>query len=152
MPAPRAPKNIQRPEAVDEAVAREIALLRDGIDRDDIYGAMQGLAKIGAPAVDSLIRILKDPKERPIVRARAGETLALIGDRRAVRPLIDVLDDPDVELRWHAVVSLGKFRAVEAVTALRRLAAGDDGGFGIGKSLRVTVRNAAAEALRKIEG
>jgi HEAT repeat protein len=137
---------------VEDSISRALASLRAGSDPDDVYGAMQRLARIGTPAVEPLIRILRDAKERPVVRARAGESLEMIGDRRAVQPLIDVLDDPDVELRWSAIGSLGRLRAAEAVPALRRLAAADAGGFSITTSLHVTVRQAAAEALARIEG
>ena len=77
-------------------VQREIKRLGSGADRDEIYGAMQVLCRIGGRALPSLIRILLDQGERCIVRCRVADTLGMLGDSKAVEPLVTILSDSDV--------------------------------------------------------
>ena len=56
----------------------------------DVRPAAGALAKIGAPAVEPLIAALKDPNSD--VRKAAAGALGVIGDARAVRPLIAALE------------------------------------------------------------
>ena len=41
------------------------------------------------------------------VRWRVIEALGIIGDKRAVKTLVDLLSDNEPEIRWRAVKSLG---------------------------------------------
>jgi HEAT repeat protein len=55
--------------------------------------ASAALAEIGKPAVESLLKSLDN--EDPRTRQHAAVALGMIGDRRAVGPLINRLDDKD---------------------------------------------------------
>ena len=70
--------------------------------------AKKALARMGSPAVEPLIALLTDSNEW--VRLDAVETLGLIGDRRAVAPLHQTLnqmvDDDDVPFATIVVTSL----------------------------------------------
>jgi len=58
-------------------------------DRDVLIGAAEALRKIGEPAVEPLIQTLKDWDED--VRYQAAELLRVIGDARAVEPMVQAL-------------------------------------------------------------
>ncbi len=63
-------------------------------DNDKIRtDAENALIRIGKPAVDPLIILLKD-RENP-ARASAAKILGEIGDSKAIKPLIDCLMDPE---------------------------------------------------------
>lgn len=79
------------------------------------------LVKIGKPAVEPLIAALTAESEW--VRSLAAETLGIIGDRRAVDALINLLQDDDesVKVKTYAAEALGKIgdpRAIRPITAL----------------------------------
>jgi len=62
-------------------------------DNDEIRAnAENALIRIGEPAIEPLIGILKD-KENP-VRVSAAKILGKIGNRSAIKPLIDCLTEP----------------------------------------------------------
>ena len=62
-------------------------------DNDEIRAnAENALIRIGEPAIEPLIEILKD-KENP-ARASAAKILGKIGDGSAIKPLIDCLTEP----------------------------------------------------------
>jgi HEAT repeat protein len=71
-----------------EQIARQIELLRDP-DWYEAFENFEVLASFGPPAVDPLIAALKDPCEP--VRQPAARALGLIGDKRALQPLVEVL-------------------------------------------------------------
>jgi HEAT repeat protein len=58
-------------------------------DRDVRIGPAEALRKIGEPAVESLIQTLKDWDDD--VRYQAAELLRVIGDARAVEPMVQAL-------------------------------------------------------------
>ena len=65
---------------------------------------------------DSCIKALKDDDKR--MRSYAAESLGILGDERAVEPLIESLKDKDSWVRSCAarsLVKLGERRAVEAL-------------------------------------
>lgn len=132
-------------------VQQEIKGLADGADRDEIYGAMQALSEIGGRAVPSLLRVLLDRDERYIVRCRVADTLAMLGDRRAVEPLVTILSDRDVQVRWHAMRALAELGARSALPELRRLAISDDGAFSITPTLRISIKEEARKVIEQIE-
>jgi len=82
------------------------------------HTAANALAKIGKPAVETLIVALKN--ENPFVRRNAAEALGEIKDASAVKPLVDALKDDDLIVRRDAAKALGKikdFSAEEPLTS-----------------------------------
>jgi HEAT repeat protein len=90
--------------------------------------AADALVKIGAPAVEQLIKALNvaepemtelgvfDPDY--ILRATAARTLGRIGDKRAVEPLVARLTEPRVGVRIAAINALAKLGDARAVEPL----------------------------------
>jgi len=72
------------------------------------HTAANALAKIGKPAVETLIVALKN--ENPFVRRNAAEALGEIKDSSAVKPLINALKDNDLIVRRNAAKALGKIQ------------------------------------------
>lgn len=64
------------------------------------YYASKALAKIGFPAVDTLIQAIQD--QNPVVRRFAANALGKIEDRRASKPLTRLLSDIDPEVQTEA--------------------------------------------------
>ena len=64
------------------------------------YYASKALAKIGFPAVDTLIQAIQD--QNPVVRRFAADALGKIEDRRALQPLTRLLSDTDPEVQTEA--------------------------------------------------
>ena len=69
---------------------------------------LDALVKIGPPAVEPLIGLLKD--ENVFLRSFAAKSLGELGDKRAVQPLIEMLKDEDEEVRQSATRALDKLR------------------------------------------
>ena len=63
----------------------------------------------------------KGTRESADVRYYAAEVLGLIGDRRAVEPLLGVLWDDSLDVRWVAAEGLGRLRDPRAVEPLGEL-------------------------------
>ena len=114
-------------------VKRLIKALDVGTERRD---AAIALGQLGATeAVASLIAALRDPD--PYVRQASAWSLGLLGDSRAVQPLIDVLaHDADNAVRQFAMTALQAFGAAAVEQLLVALRAEDP-----------LVRRASAEAL-----
>jgi uncharacterized membrane-anchored protein YjiN (DUF445 family) len=72
--------------------------------------------KIGIPAVEPLIGVLRDEDWR--VREAAASVLGKIGDKRAVEPLIAALRDGDSDVREAAASALGEIGDKKAIPAL----------------------------------
>lgn len=75
--------------------------------------ALHALINIGEPAVEPLIKALKDVNSE--IRVKATSALGWIGDTRAVEPLIEALNDTTI-IRSSAAAALGRIgdqRAVE---------------------------------------
>ncbi len=79
-----------------------------------------GLAALGAAAVDYLLHISPDPN--PYLRGSIIEVLGRIGDRRAVGYLLEELDQP---FRGYAVVALGRIGDPRATVPLRAMLVAD---------------------------
>lgn len=74
--------------------------------------------------VEGLIEALawdKDPKAAADVHFDAAEALGLIGDPRAVGPLVKALWDPSLSVRWIAAEALGRVRDPQVVDHLADL-------------------------------
>jgi HEAT repeat protein len=85
-------------------------------------GAEQALARIGSPAVASLIAALKD--KDPEIRVRAAAVLAALKSPSGVEPLVAALKDPDPYVRGHVAWTLGTVEDPRVVEPL--IAALDD--------------------------
>ncbi len=59
-------------------------------------------------------------------RRQAAQELGRIGDRRAEKALVGMIDDPDSQVRTHAILALGWLQAQAAVPALSRAAQSPD--------------------------
>jgi HEAT repeat protein len=68
---------------------------------------------------DGLIQVLVGGEDEPAARARAAEALGDIGDKKAILPLVSVLNDSSPSIREQAARSLVRFRSA----AVPRLAA-----------------------------
>ena len=118
---------------------------------DNILSAMQRLQKAGESAVEPLIKALLDPNEPGFFRSRVGGTLSMIGNPNAIEPLIEMLDDPEAEVRWHAVKALEEIGDQRAIAPLERLAATDMGRFSITPMVHVSVGDDARKAVNQIK-
>ena len=72
--------------------------------------------KIGKPAVESFIALLKD--NAWTIRCTAANALGWIGDTRAVEPLIPLLKDKNIRVRKNAAQALVKMKDHRGVPAL----------------------------------
>lgn len=98
-------------------VNREIGHLHD-TDKQVRQAAIKALVRIGAPAVDPLIKALKE--KNPDVQTAAAKALGLIGDKRAVLPLVEMMKNSyDVELMFEIAVALTQIGDERACGALQ---------------------------------
>jgi HEAT repeat protein len=74
--------------------------------RRSVVKTLDALVKIGPPAVEPLIGVLKVENAR--MRSFAAEALGELGDKRAVKPLVAMLKDEDEEVRRSATEALRK--------------------------------------------
>jgi HEAT repeat protein len=122
-----------------------LAALKDKTAKTAHSSAVEAAEFLGPkakPGVSDLLDVLKDKAQPDLVREKAARTLGKLTAKEAVRPLTDMLRDPDRDVRRAAAEALGMMGA-EAVTAapkLRELAKTDP-----------TVADAALAALDKIE-
>lgn len=82
--------------------------------------ALGWIYRPGKKAALALARCLADPMQPQPAREEAAESLAYVGNRETIEPLISALRDPDVRIRFWAVFGLGQScrrdaRAVEAL-------------------------------------
>ena len=155
-----------------EKIFGDITPLIEALGDKDVnvrYAATDALVRIGKPAVQPLIRALK--YKEWYVRKRAAYILGKIGDKRAIRPLIEALRDEDADVRYaatEALVRIGKPAVQPLIKALkykewyvRKRAAYILGKIGDKRAIKpliealrdedADVRYAAAEALEKID-
>lgn len=112
------------PDAEGALVRRLIVALKDP-DPEVRQNLAAALAKIGPASVEPLIGALKDPAAER--RAGAAYTLALLGPaaRSALPALLDILGDPQVEVRRN--VSYAISRLVTPGRTVSRPATGTGG-------------------------
>ncbi|MCK4905380.1 HEAT repeat domain-containing protein, partial [bacterium] len=121
---------LEKTEDISQAVELLISALKDGDmevrEREFDYlpdgpgGLLQieeALIRIGKPAVESLIIVLKD-KHSNYARSRAIKVLGKIGDSQALKPLIAVLKDKDWDIRWRTAKALGELGDSSAIKPL----------------------------------
>jgi HEAT repeat protein len=96
--------------------------LRD-VNKETRRSAVMKLGMMGGDtAVRTLINIVIDWNEDLIVRGRAAQMLGIIGDPRAVDPLIRALNAPGYQAQLHAAEALGKLGHLRAVPFLLEIA------------------------------
>jgi HEAT repeat protein len=98
---------------------------------------IDALGKIGEPAIDELIRMLK--MDELTLKIFASVSLERIG-KPAAKALIETLDDRSMWTRQSAAQMLGSMKAVEAINALIKLLTSGD----------LLVEQTAADALAEI--
>ena len=82
-----------------------VKLLEETEEEELAIASAQTLAKIGQPAVEALIELLKDEKTRLLV----VKSLAQIRRSEVIEPLLSVVDDSVAEVRVTAIEALGSF-------------------------------------------
>lgn len=102
----------------DPVEARVDKLIKNLGDKDMnvSYPSYEAICEIGKPAVDPLIKALKD--DNPSVRSSAASALGTIGDPKATDPLIKALKDNDRGVRIAAARALGELNDKRAVEPL----------------------------------
>lgn len=122
-----------RRKAVDSLVrdARQDTLMvfvrrlcKEHRDPAVLNSLLQALISIGPGALPALTRITSDPDNE--VRMYAALALGDLGDGRAIASLIGLLRDFDTNVRYHAIESIAKLKAAEAVDDLAAIAASGD--------------------------
>lgn len=87
-------------------------------DKEVREAAVKALIQIGPPAVAPLIKSLKN--KNPSVQAAAAKALGIIGDKRAVVPLINMMKNSyDIELMFEVAVALSQIGDERACDALK---------------------------------
>ncbi|MHB8845005.1 MAG: HEAT repeat domain-containing protein [Nitrospirota bacterium] len=81
------------------------------------------LASLNVTKIEGLVDKLKD--KDGFVRGRALNAIILLKDSRLVEPLLEMLQEPDPDIRNMAVKGLGELRNVVAVNSLEKLAKND---------------------------
>lgn len=112
---PKIPENVTTAEGANQAEKYAEALK----SIDNWHGRIPyvtALEKIGRPAVEPLLTLLKDPD--PTLRQIAAASLGRIGSPEAVESLIDRLSDTDPNVRWRASSALGLIGDQSAVIPL----------------------------------
>jgi HEAT repeat protein len=82
--------------------------------------AIDAVARLGDPQVVEALVLSLDAKNDFWVRYSAAEALGVVGDHRAIPPLLEAVQDPQPLLRRVAVHSLGLLRDSRAIPALVR--------------------------------
>ena len=127
------------PEPVPD-LRQVLAELRD-VSKERRRTAIMKLGMIGGEeAVRNLIYVVSNHNEDLIARGRAALMLGMLGDNRAVQPLITALDAPGYQTPLYAAQALGKLGDARAIPALLPLLNSDHDKF----------REAAAEALQRL--
>ncbi len=101
-----------------EEVRRALRRMLHDPDPSVRRNAIDAIARLSDPAaIDALILAL-DPQNEFWVRYSAAEALGIVGDHRAVPPLIEASRDPRPLLRRAVVSSLGLLRDSRAIPTL----------------------------------
>jgi len=137
-----ASRSLKRISDLRERIAEILNRLRDSEDtvalEEARIGVSMDLIALGRPTVSELLESLKD--DLWVVREAAAQALGIIGDLRAVEPLLHkAKTDRDMGVRESCIKALGEFGDSRSVDVL--VAAVEDR----------TTRLAATEALSKIK-
>lgn len=100
---------------------------------------VDAVVNAGGDTLDGLYGLLADRSAAPSLRATAAWLLRRLGDSRAAKALLAVIDDVSDDVRTQAIIELGGLRATEAVDPLlQRLDTAD-------RSTRMVVAHALGE-------
>lgn len=137
-----ASRSLKRISDLRERISEILNRLRDSEDTvalgEALTGVSMDLIALGRPAVPELLDALED--DLWVVREAAAQALGIIGDMRAIEPLLHkAKHDRDMGVRESCIKALGEFGDSRSVDVL--VAAVEDR----------TTRLAATEALSKIK-
>ncbi|MFC1724742.1 HEAT repeat domain-containing protein [candidate division KSB1 bacterium] len=112
-------------------------------ERRNWNDAAKGLIEIGEPAVEPLIKVLKDKSLDEWTRRNASWVIGDIKSKNAVDPLIEILNDAgfDPQIRAHAANALGKIGSKRAVDLLAQAV----------ESEHLSIRTSAVLALGRLK-
>jgi hypothetical protein len=125
-------------ETTDPALQKKAALWLVEHDRTN----PERLADAGPGLFDVLVRIMKTDAEK-LDRTRAANGLGVLGDPRAIGPLLAATNDEYAFVRAEAALALGKLKATQAEKRLREMVEDD---------WDANARGRAKEALERIAG
>ncbi len=101
---------------IGDDAAKHLAPLLQSPDRGVRWAAAEALSEVGPPAVEILTDVLADGDNDTL--APAAWALGETEDKRAVRPLIGLLDHPDAKVRQVAATELGRLEDARALEPL----------------------------------
>ncbi len=102
-----------------------VAALRDGHRNFGLLSsALQLLSTTGVDVTEALTALIKHAD--PDVRIQAALALASQPRDRAIQPLIGALDDPDINVRFHAIEAIGHHAHPDAMSRLCDIATSGD--------------------------
>lgn len=117
--------SIKDPSSIEpliEAMKREPSQGATEFEKSNVASirtaAVSALSAIGAPTVETLIKILGDKSQSEIARVNSASILGAIGDRRAVTPLILALKNENKSVRATAATALGVLKDIRALDPL----------------------------------
>ncbi len=125
-------------ETTDPALQKRAALWL--VDHDRSHP--EHLADAGPGLFDVLLRVMKTDPEK-LDRTRAANGLGVLGDARAIAPLLAATKDEYAFVRAEAALALGKLKATQAEKRLREMVEDD---------WDANARGRAKEALERIAG
>lgn len=126
----------------DPTVIKHLLIELRDVNKETRRSAVMKLGMQGGDqAVRALIDVVQNPYEDLIVRGRAAQMLGVIGDIRAVDPLIRALNTPGHMAQLAAAEALGKLGSARAIAPLLEVA---------NDPARDKVRQAAYAALKKL--
>lgn len=102
----------------DSAIIRGILHVFMEGDLEEQRDATQELKEMGLNAIDPLIQIIRDEKERKSIRLEAARAIVVLGSD-SVEPLLVLLIEDDIITRMAAIRSLGAIGDAKAVPKLQ---------------------------------
>jgi HEAT repeat protein len=113
-------------QAQETTIDRVLGILREKhTDLSALNSALQVLALSNVDTLPTLMNWLRQ-SEDPDLRIYTALLLGEQKDPRSIQPLIESLNDENVNVRYHAIEALGNLRAVEAVEPLAEIAESRD--------------------------
>ncbi|MEO1377171.1 MAG: HEAT repeat domain-containing protein [Cyanobacteria bacterium J06635_10] len=116
------------PEDSPEVNDTPFDILIEGLSSTDLDTKVNSAQKLSQypQAVEKLVKLLRNSRQEPDVRATAAQSLGEIGiaDISAVEELIKAVDyeqEPDSYVRKQAAITLGKLKATVAIDALNKV-------------------------------
>lgn len=123
-------------------------LLREAANPVLRQAAAYGLGRLGGEeSIEILCDVVASPNEAPAVRGQAAESLAYMGNGRALSALLEAARDPAPEVRFWCAFALGHLGDERAVPVLEKMVAADQAsveGWG-------SISAEAREALRQLQ-